>query len=80
MRYTSPQRHETGQYAPSFYYTKGRVEMDAELRLIRIGYPLSEAVGIVFQKRKDGDLEQFIREKEREYEEDCRCYAEEVIG
>lgn len=54
--------------------------MDAELRLIRIGFPLSEAVGIVHQKRKDGDLEDFIREKEREYEEDCRRYAEEVIG
>ncbi len=54
--------------------------MDAELRLIKIGYPLSEAVGIIHEKRKDGDLEQFIREKEREYEEDCKRYAEEVVG
>lgn len=59
---------------------EGRVYLKEELRLIRIGYPLSEAVGIVFQKRKDGNLEQFIREKEREYEEDCKRYAEEVIG
>ena len=80
LRNTSPQRHEAGLYVPSFYYMKGHIKMDAELRLIRIGFPLSEAVGIVHQKRKDGDLEDFIREKEREYEEDCRRYAEEVIG
>lgn len=54
--------------------------MKEELRLIRIGYPLSEAVGIVYQKHKDGDLEEFIREKEREYAEDCKRYAEEVLG
>ena len=54
--------------------------MEAELRLIRIGYPLSEAVGIVFQKRKDGDLEQFIREQEQEYKKQCEQLAKEALG
>lgn len=54
--------------------------MKEELRLIRIGYPLSEAVGIVFQKRKDGDLEQFIQQQEQEYHRQCEKIAKEALG
>ena len=62
------------------FLLKGSGIVKEELRLIRIGYPLSEAVGIVFQKRKDGDLEKFILEQEKEYHRQCEKIAKEVIG
>lgn len=51
-----------------------------ELKLISYGFPLSEAVGMVARLRRDGLLEEFIKEQERLYRDDCDKLAAEIIG
>ena len=51
-----------------------------ELKLISFGFPLSEAIGMVYRLRRDGKLEEFIEEQERQYKEDCEKLAAEIIG
>ena len=51
-----------------------------ELKLISFGFPLSEAVGMVFRLRRDGKLEEFIEEQERLYREGWEKLAAEIIG
>ena len=51
-----------------------------ELKLISYGFPLSEAVGMVARLRRDGMLEEFIAEQERQYKEDCEKLAAEILG
>jgi hypothetical protein len=41
--------------------------MNDELRLVALGFPLSEAVSICQTMRRDGILENFINELERDY-------------
>lgn len=54
--------------------------MKEELRLISIGFPLSEAVSICYSLRKDGTLEQFIQEQEKKYRRECEKIAAESVG
>ena len=51
-----------------------------ELKLISFGFPLSEAVGMVFRLRRDGKLEEFIEEQERIYRQECEQIAQEAVG
>ena len=51
-----------------------------ELKLISFGFPLSEAVGMVFRLRRDGKLQEFIEEQERLYRQECEQIAQEAIG
>jgi hypothetical protein len=41
--------------------------MSDEMRLVSLGFPLSEAVSLCATMRRDGILENFIAEQEREY-------------
>lgn len=54
--------------------------MKDELRLISIGFPLSDAVSICYSLRKEGTLEAFIREQEKKYHRECEKIAAEAIG
>ena len=51
-----------------------------ELKLISYGFPLSEAIGMVFRLRRDGKLEEFIEEQERLYRKEGEKIAQEAIG
>lgn len=51
-----------------------------ELKLISYGFPLSEAVGMVYRLRRDGTLEEFIAEQERIYKKECEQIAQEAVG
>lgn len=53
--------------------------MYEEHRLISIGIPLSEALGICHALRKEGTLERFVEEKEKEYRKLCEQIALEVM-
>lgn len=53
--------------------------MYAEQRLISIGFPLSDAVSICHSLRKEGTLEEFVIEQEREYRKLCAEIAKEAI-
>lgn len=51
-----------------------------ELKLISFGFPLSEAVGMAYRLRRDGKLEEFMKEQERIYGRECEQIAQEAIG
>lgn len=53
--------------------------MYEEHRLISIGFPLSEAIGICHYLRKEGTLEKFVEEKEKEYRKLCEETVLEVM-
>ena len=50
-----------------------------ELKLISYGFPFSEAIGMAYRMRRDGELAEFIAEQERQYKEDCEKLAAEII-
>lgn len=64
---------------PLFYFAKGVFKVHEELRLISIGFPLSEALGICHALRKEGTLEEFVKEQERKYREVCNLIVDEAI-
>lgn len=65
---------------PLFSLQKGRVKVKEELRLISIGFPLSEALSICYSLKKEGTLEDFIQQQEKEYRKQCEQLAKEAIG
>ena len=54
--------------------------MGYELRLVSLGIPFSEAVGIVYQLKKEGTIEEFVRDLEKEYHKECEMVAQEAVG
>ena len=57
--------------------------MSAEQILIYMGMPYSEVLGTCYALRKEGRLEEFIKEKVEEYRNymrECAKLAEEAIG
>ena len=59
---------------------KGRDILKEELRLISIGFPLSEALSICYSLKKEGTLEEFIQQQEKEYRKQCEQLAKEALG
>lgn len=59
--------------------------MTPEQRLIRLGWPLEDALTFCFSKRKEGGLEQFVTAEEEKARDEaqyiltCRNAAREVI-
>ena len=53
--------------------------MYEEQRLIRIGFPLSEATAICHTMRKEGTLQQFVEDQEKEYRKLCEEIVKEAI-
>lgn len=57
-----------------------------ELRLIRLGWPLEDAITFCFSKRKEGGLEEFVMAEEKKAREQaryalvCRQAAREALG
>jgi hypothetical protein len=51
--------------------------MSDELRLVALGFPLSEALSICQTMRRDGILENFIAEVERDY---IACLVPDLEG
>lgn len=54
--------------------------MCEEQRLIRIGFPVSEAIGICHAMRKEGTLQDFVREQEALYLVDCKTQVDEILS
>lgn len=59
--------------------------MSEELRLVRLGWPLEDAVTFCFSKRKEGGLLEFVEAQEAKTKEEvnyilvCRNAAREVL-
>lgn len=50
--------------------------MCEEMRLVSIGWPLSDALSMCFTMRKDGyDLERFVRSEEKKAKGESKCTA-----
>ena len=60
--------------------------MSEELRLIKLGWPLEDALTFCFSKRKEGGLLEFVEAEEEKardrarYEFVCRQAAREALG
>lgn len=53
---------------PSFLFER-IMSMYEEQRLISIGFPISDALSVCHSLRKDGTLQSFVEEKEKEFRE-----------
>lgn len=53
--------------------------MYEEQRLISIGFPVSEALGICHAMRRDGVLEAFVREQEELHRTDCKTQVDAIL-
>lgn len=54
--------------------------MYEEQRLIRIGFPVSEALGICHAMRKEGSLESFVEEQEALHFVDCKTQVDAILS
>lgn len=54
--------------------------MYEEQRLIRIGFPISEALGICHAMRKEGGLESFVEEQEALHLTDCKTQLDAILN
>lgn len=54
--------------------------MREEQRLISIGWPLSEALGVCYQLRKEGTLMEFVEAEEKRYRDMIKREVAEILG
>ena len=79
-RFTIESKEGTTDNSRSLYLFWRPIMGAEELKLISFGFPLSEAIGMVYRLRRDGKLEEFIAEQEKQYKQDCEKLAAEMLG
>lgn len=54
--------------------------MNEERRLMALGFPLEDAVTLCHSLRKEGTLEDFVRQQEKELRSFYKSIVQEVMG